>query len=143
MKKLIIITAFLVILVLGCATTNVSQGIVGTVRPGTNTATVYFLDMEIEGYDVTTDEKGLPYAQIPAGQTTFRGRVIIVHSEVAFLAANVAFDLRLEQGKIYLLVGTAENMRWGVSVYENVYNPEYKEANKIAFLPFINQPTLQ
>jgi hypothetical protein len=144
MKKLIILTAGLAILAFGCASSSTkTTDIVDTIRPGANEAIVYFIDMEIEGYDVTADEKGLPYAKITAGETTFRGRVIIIHSQVAFLAANVEFALLLEQGKIYLLVGTAQYMMWGISVYENVYNPRDKETNKIAFIPFINQPTLQ
>jgi hypothetical protein len=148
MKKASKLTVMIIILAMlagsftGCASTK-SAGIVGTVRPEANGATVYFLEMEIDGFNVAADEKGLPYARIPAGETTFRGRVIIRHSGVAFLSANVEFAFRLEQGKIYLIVGTAENMKWGVSIYENTYNPENKEINKIAFIPFIKQPTLQ
>jgi len=142
MKKMLIVTACLAMLTFGCANTK-PAAVVDTIRPGANEAIVYFLNMEIEGYDVTMDEKGLPYTKITAGETTFRGRVIIIHSQVTFLAANVEFAVRLEQGKKYFLVGTAQNMQWGVSVYENVYKPEDKGTNKIAFIPFINQPTLQ
>jgi len=138
-KKLIIAAAGFALLAFGCSSTKPAAG-VDAARPGANEATVYFLDMEIEGYDVTKDEKGPPYAKITAGETSFKGRVVIIHAQLAFLAANVEFAVRLEQGKKYFLVGTAQSMKWGVSVYENAYNPNDKAANKIAFIPFKSQP---
>jgi hypothetical protein len=50
------------------------------------------------------------------------------------------FSYLFEKGKEYIVQGKAQNMLWGVSVWEASKYSDASETTLLAFIPFITQP---
>ena len=108
-------------------------------HPSEELATVRLMSMVIDSYNGIA-VKNFEWVKIPAGETRLGGLVIIEHAGVYWRANGMEFTCNLEKGKEYIITGKGENMQWGVSVYEASTYKEATEENKVAFIPFKNQP---
>ena len=103
--------------------------------PENRLTTVRFISMNIEsfnGIDVTKFRN----VQIPAGQARMSGEVYVYHAGLNFRLSGMEFTYNFEAGKIYDVQGAAQNMVWGVNIFEM----EGSRRNLITFIPFREQP---
>jgi len=99
--------------------------------PAEKLASVQFNGMKIDSFNGIDVDK-FYWVKIPAGEATFSGDVTIYHAGVNFQARGMEFTCTFQEGKDYKIYGRANDMRWGVNVYEN---GELK-----MFVPFKEQP---
>lgn len=107
--------------------------------PPEKLATVLFMDMKIDSYNGINVKKFL-FVKIPAGEATFGGEITMRHGGVAFRAKDMEFTCILEEGKEYIVQGSNEDMKWGVSLYEAASYTPVKIEKRVRFTSFKNQP---
>ena len=137
MGKKIIITSFAIFLLFcSCQTKPV---VWDDSLPDASMATVQLVNMNIDSFNGIAVTKFF-WVKIPAGEVRLGGDVTIYHAGVGFRAQGMEFTCRFDAGREYVVQGTAQDMLWGVSVYEASKYSQISEANKIMFIPFKEQP---
>ena len=123
------------LLVSSCATVGGGMRVWDDTIPAGNSATVRFNNMAIDSYNGISVTR-FNHVQIPAGEATFSGLVVIYHAGITWRANGMIFTCNFEAGKNYIVQGSTENRLWGVTVYNSTVRPE----NKVVFVPFKEQP---
>ena len=134
--KMVIILIAVFFLQISCQTGPV---VVDDSYPDEELVTVRFVSMEINSYNLIAVSK-FTWAKIPAGEAKLGGTVMIQHAGVSWKVNDAEFTCYLEKGAEYMIIGKGENMLWGVSVYKASNYREMTEENKVAFIPFKEQP---
>ena len=138
-KAKITVFAFLIFLVLcSCQTKPAAWD---ESIPLEKTATVLLVSMNITSFNgITVIPKNFRWVHIPAGETTLGGNVFINHGGISFQAKGMEFTYTFKAGVEYVVQGQTQDMKWGVSVYEAKKHSQISAENKLAFIPFKNQP---
>ena len=108
--------------------------------PEDQMASVRLVNMKIDSFNGIAVTK-FNYVNIPAGEARLGGEVIIYHAGVNFRASGMEFTCMFEAGSAYIVQGGSQDMQWGVSVYKATKYSDVSAENKVAFIPFKNQPT--
>ena len=106
--------------------------------PEETLASVRFSGFAVDSFNGIPVSK-FNWVKIPAGVAAFGGVARIAHAGVTFTISDMEFSFVLDAGGDYIAYATHENMLWGVSVY-NAEGWRLRPENKIAFIPFRNQP---
>jgi hypothetical protein len=133
-KKLCSIIAAAIVLILAgsCVTTKVWD----ETYPPEQSATVWFYQMTVKSYNGIEVKKWASVV-IPSGEANIGGDVHIAHAGVGFLMKDAEFTCYLEAGKVYSIIGAAEDRQWGVKIYEG---KTPKPETFLEFIPFKDQP---
>ena len=107
--------------------------------PEERLADVRFVYMKLASYNGISVTK-FNWVKIPAGAATFGGEVYIFHGGVQFTLRDMEFTCQFDAGTSYVVIGSQQDMLWGVSVHETSKPSRTTAENKIAFIPFKNQP---
>jgi len=132
------IVSFLAVVVLLCSC-QTAPVVWDASYPAEKLATVLFINMKISSYNEIGVTK-FNWVKIPAGEVKLGGEVIISHAGFSFKASDMEWTCKLEEGKSYVMRGSSQDLLWGVSVYETESYQKISQENKVAFIPFKNQP---
>ena len=135
-KKMVMVIFAASLLIISCQTNPV---VWDNTYPEGKLTTVRLLSMKIDSYNGILVSK-FNWVKIPAGETRLGGDVNIGHAGITWVAKGMEFNCYLEEGKEYIIMGKSQDMQWGVSVYEASNYKEMSEENKVAFIPFKEQP---
>jgi len=109
--------------------------------PESMMSTVSFNYMTVTSYNGIGVEKWKT-VKIPEGSTNIGADVNIYRGGLVFQATGMEFSYDFEAGKEYRIMGAAENMKWGVKIYNGLNTSGMKaDQDFIAFIAFKNQPT--
>jgi len=129
----------LLVVVLGSCTSN--PVVWDDSYPESKLATVSFNNMTVTSYNGIGVEKWKT-VKFPEGNTSIGADVNIFRAGLVFKAAGMEFSYNFEAGKEYRIMGAAENMKWGVRIYNGLSTTGMNsDQDFIAFIAFKNQPT--
>ena len=135
-KKIIITAVVAFLLFCSCQTAPVAWD---DSIPIEKMATVRFVNMNIDSFNGIAVTK-FNWVNIPAGEARLGGLVLINHAGATFRTSGMEFTCQFDAGREYIVQGTAQDLQWGVSVYEGSKGSHINADHKIAFIPFKNQP---
>ena len=107
--------------------------------PEEEMAAVQLINMKIDSFNGIAVTK-FNNVKIPAGETRLGGEVVVYHAGIGFRASGMEFTCMFEAGRQYIVQGSTQDMQWGVSVYEASKYSNISADNKVAFIPFKEQP---
>ena len=129
-KSFLILGVLAVVLLASCQTAPTTWDYS---YPEERSASVRFVSMVVTAYNGIS-VSNFEWVRIPEGQTSITADVFIRHAGIIFVARDMEFGFPFQAGREYRVVGTTNDMRWGVSIYDSGSN------ELLAFVPFIEQP---